>query len=177
MIFVTKRLRLVLLAAEDLLALITGPDAFAVSFGWPAAEGLRDFLTGDELSSMWLARLRRATGKDPWKHGFALLHPKSGSVIGFGGFKGPPGKQGVVELAYGVVPGYQGKGLATEAASALVSYAFRSGRVRVIRAHTVPEPNPSTRVLAKCGFRLIGEVKDPDEGLAWRWERPFVTQT
>ena len=60
---------------------------------------------------------------------------------------------------------------ATEAAEGLASFAFGSGRVRVVRAHTLPEPNASTRVLAKCGFRYIGEVIDPEDGLVWRWEK------
>ena len=62
-------------------------------------------------------------------------------------------------------------GYATEAAQSLTEYAFSSGKVRVVRAHTLPEPNASTRVLTKCGFRRIGEVIDPEDGLVWRWER------
>ncbi len=38
-------------------------------------------------------------------------------------------------------------------------------------AHTLPAPNASTRVLAKCGFERTGEVEDPEDGLVWRWER------
>jgi len=52
-----------------------------------------------------------------------------------------------------------------------VSFAFRHGQVRVVRAHTLPEANASTRVLTKCGFQRIGEVIDPEDGLVWRWER------
>ena len=63
-----------------------------------------------------------------------------------------------------------GEGYATEAAEALVIFAFSSDQVRVVRAHTLPEANASTRVLTKCGFRFIGEVIDPEDGLVWRWE-------
>lgn len=124
-----------------------------------------------ELSADWLARLRASTSADPWTHGFSLVHRDTDTVVGTGGFKGPPGADGVVEIAYGVSPDYQGKGYATEAAQALTAYAFSSGKVRVVRAHTRPEPNASTRVLAKCGFRRIGEVIDPEDGLVWRWEK------
>jgi ribosomal-protein-alanine N-acetyltransferase len=123
-----------------------------------------------ELSADWLARIRASTSADPWTHGFSLVHRDSDTVVGKGGFKGPPAADGVVEIAYGVTPDYQGKGYATEAAQALTAYAFSSGKVRVIRAHTRPEPNASTRVLAKCGFRRIGEVIDLVDGLVWRWE-------
>ena len=104
-------------------------------------------------------------------HGFAVVHRESRSVIGTVGFKGPPDEDGVVEIAYGIVPVFQGRGYATEAAQAAVAFAFGSGQVRHVRAHTLPTPNASTGVLAKCGFKRSGEVEDPEDGLVWRWER------
>jgi len=124
-----------------------------------------------ELSADWLALLRASTSPDPWTHGFSLVHRDSDTVVGMCGFKGPPAEDGVVEIAYGVSPEYRGKGYATEAAQSLTEYAIESGKVRVVRAHTLPEPNASTRVLTKCGFRRIGEVIDPEDGLVWRWEK------
>jgi [ribosomal protein S5]-alanine N-acetyltransferase len=106
---------------------------------------------------------------DPWRHGFSMVHRDTGHTIGKCAFKGPPA-DGVVEIAYGVDPEHQGRGYATEAAEALTKFAF-SQNVRTVRAHTLPIPNASTRVLTKCGFRHIGEVIDPDDGLVWRWER------
>ena len=123
-----------------------------------------------ELSADWLALLRGSTSPDPWIHGFSVVHLNTDTVVGHAGFKGPPASDGVVEIAYGIAPDSQGKGYATEAAQALTAYAFNSGKVRVVRAHTLPEQNASTRVLSKCGFRRIGEVIDPEDGLVWRWE-------
>lgn len=124
-----------------------------------------------QLSADWLAQLDASTSADPWTHGFSLVHRDSEIVVGKGGFKGPPGADGVVEIAYAVEPDHQGKGYATEAAQALATYAFSSGQVRIVRAHTLAEPNASTRVLIKCGFRHIGEVIDPEDGVVWRWEK------
>lgn len=124
-----------------------------------------------EVSPDWLARMSAATTADPWLHGFALIHRESGAVVGTAGFKAPPSEDGMVEIAYGVEPEHQGKGYATEAAHALTAFAFASGQVRVVRAHTLPEPNASTRVLTKCDFDRIGEVIDPEDGLVWRWEK------
>jgi len=123
------------------------------------------------VSPDWLARVRDATVADPWTLGFSMLLRDTGAVVGTCGFKGPPGPDGVVELAYGVETDHQGKGYATEAAEALVAYAFGSGLVQLVRAHTLPEANASTRVLTKCRFQLVGEVIDPEDGLVWRWER------
>jgi ribosomal-protein-alanine N-acetyltransferase len=122
-----------------------------------------------QVSPDWLARLNAATSADPWVHGFEIMHELDGAV-GMCGFKGPPGEDGVVEIAYGVDASHQSKGYATEAARALVRYAWESGMVRVVRAHTLPEPNASTRVLTKAGFIKLGEVIDPEDGLVWRWE-------
>lgn len=123
-----------------------------------------------ELSADWLARFLASSVMDPWTHGFRLVHRESGNVVGACMFKGPP-VNGVVEIAYGISPDQQGKGYATEAAQALVSYALTSGAVRLIRAHTLPDSAASKRVLTKCGFQYVGEVIDPDDGLVWRFEK------
>ena len=125
----------------------------------------------EQLSADWLPRLAAGKSNDPWTYGFSLVQRGIKTMVGKSGFKGPPTPDGVVEIAYGIFPEHQGKGYATEAAQALVSFAFNSGQVRIVRAHTLPESNASMRVLIKCGFRKIGEVIDPEDGLVWRWER------
>ena len=169
----TRHLRLVAQAPAHLRALMHSRDAYEQSFGVPAAEGFGDFLRNGaaDISPAWLARLESATAADPWIDGFAMVHVASNTVIGSASFKGPPDADGVVEVAYGVVPSQQCRGYATEATAALVSYAFADSRVRVVRAHTLPRNEASARVLMKCGFARIGEVLDPDDGPVWRWER------
>jgi RimJ/RimL family protein N-acetyltransferase len=152
----TQNLKLVLSTREEVLASLQQmpPEAKA------------------QISPAWLALVQASGAIDPWIHGFSLVHRAGGEVVGSCGFKGPPGTDGVVEIAYAVEAAHQGKGYATEAATALVDYAFNNEQVRVVRAHTLPQPSASTRVLTKCGFRRIGEVIDPDDGLVWRWEKP-----
>jgi RimJ/RimL family protein N-acetyltransferase len=158
-------------AAEDLLALLESEEAFLRSSGLRAAAGLRDFYFSGEVSPKWLEQLRNAKGTDPWTIGFAVLNPAIGQVIGTAGFKGPPDADGMAEVAYGIVPVWQGKGCATAALGKLMAFASGDSRVRVLRAHTLPEPNASTRVLTKNGFTKLGEVMDPEDGRVWRWER------
>lgn len=167
----TQRLTLLLCAPEYLLALIDGPERFQQVVGMPIADGLHEFYKSSDVSPTWLAALRASTTPDPWLHGFFVVHRESRSVIGSAGFKGPPDSAGMVEIAYGIAPGFQGQGYATEAAAALVRYAFASGTVRQARAHTLPESNASTHVLRKCGFQFIGTAVDPEDGPVWRWER------
>ena len=123
-----------------------------------------------QLSQDWLERLRVATTDDPWVLGFDLVDKIADTPLGSCGFKGPPDADGMVEIAYGIAPEHQNKGYATEAAGAMVRFAFASGQVRVVRAHTIAEANASARVLIKCGFSSIGQVVDPEDGLVWRWE-------
>jgi [ribosomal protein S5]-alanine N-acetyltransferase len=167
----SRHLRLLPHSPAHLLALIESREQFEKQSGLRAADGLREFFVSDEVSPEWLSRLRASTVTDAWVHGFVVVHRESGSAIGSAGFKGPPDEQGIVEIAYGIVPSHEGRGYATEAAGALVAFALESGQVRLLRAHTLPTPNASTRVLAKCGFEYIGEVIDPEDGLVWRWER------
>jgi ribosomal-protein-alanine N-acetyltransferase len=167
----TRSLRLVPHAPEHLRALIRGPEFYTECSGLIPAKGLRDFIVSDDVSPEWLAALQSAAGADPWRFGFALVQKESGMVIGSAGFTGPPDAEGTVEIAYGVVPDFQGRGYATEAADALVNWGAKNSRVAVAKAHTLPERNASTRVLEKCGFRFMGEFAHPTDGLIWRWEK------
>jgi RimJ/RimL family protein N-acetyltransferase len=169
----TARLTLQPYTPAQLLALREGVGAFEerIGGGVRAGEGLREFFVSDEVSPQWLERLRSAPGADPWVFGFAVIHHEDQCVIGAASFKGPPDRDGVVEIAYGIVPAYQGQGYATEAATALVAFAMERVDVCTIRAHTMPDNNPSMRVLAKSGFQLVGDVIDAEDGLVCRWER------
>jgi RimJ/RimL family protein N-acetyltransferase len=125
-----------------------------------------------EISPVWLARLNASAPVDPWVHGFLITDRATGKTVGRCGFKGPPDTDGIVEIAYGIDAEHQGKGYATEAARALVEFAFDDSRIRLVRAHTLPQPNASTHVLTKCGFHHMGDVIDPEDGPVWRWEIP-----
>jgi len=168
----TPRLTLRACTPEQLLALIEEPERFERLLGVPVAPELRGFFTSDDVSPQWIAALRHAAGEepDPWRHGFFVVHRAQRLVIGSAGFKGVPDADGMVEIAYGIVPSHEGQGHATEAAAALVSYAFDHG-AQLVRAHTLPLPNASSHVLRKCGFQFVGDVLDPDDGPVWRWER------
>jgi RimJ/RimL family protein N-acetyltransferase len=121
-----------------------------------------------QISPQWLALLQASAPKDPWVHGFHIVNDE-GITVGLGSFKGPP-IDGVVEIAYAIEPEQRGKGYATAAARDLAAFAWASGQVCVVRAHTMPDGFASQRVLAKAGFRKTGEVVDPEDGLVWRFE-------
>jgi RimJ/RimL family protein N-acetyltransferase len=173
-VITTARLRLVPHKPEHLRALIEGPESYARASGMTPANGLREFIVSPDVSPEWTAALRTAGDADPWKYGFAVMDIASSGVIGNGGFTGAPDEAGLVEIAYGIVPDYEGQGYATEVAEALVAYAQTDGGGRKACAHTLPARNASTRVLEKCAFRFAGEVNHPTDGLIWRWERDLT---
>ena len=173
----TANLELLPQTPSSLLALIESVEAFEKSSGLKIADGIREMYASGDVSPEFFTMLKSATAADPWTFGFLVLHAADRLIIGTGGFKGPPGADGVVEIAYGIAPGYRGRGFATEVARALTAYALGDSRVRVICAHTRPEPNASTRVLAKSGFRFVEEVNDPEDGLVWRWDYAGLPQT
>jgi RimJ/RimL family protein N-acetyltransferase len=156
---------------RQILALMEDPDSFKGVADFPAAPGLREFFVSGEISPQWIATLRTRTQADPWTLGFAVIDRESRTIVGSAGFKGRADVDGVVEVAYGIVPSFQRRGYATEATHALMAFAREDSEVRRVRAHTLPTANPSTCVLTKCGFAFVGEVIDPEDGLVWRWER------
>jgi GNAT superfamily N-acetyltransferase len=113
--------------------------------------------TSHGVSPDWVAALRNSQGADPWRHGFFLLHRAAGTVIGTAGFKGPADPQGTVEIAYGIAPSYQSQGYATEAAAALVAFAFHAPGVALVCAHA-PRPHPGRRS-AGDGRRFRGGLE------------------
>ncbi len=157
-------------APEDLLALIEEPEKFETLTGFRASPGLREFMVSPDVSPAWTASLRTLKAPDTWTIGFGIIDKESRTIIGGAGFKGAPDATGTVEIAYGIVASFEGRGYATESARALIDYAQKNEQMHQIIAHTLPLPNASTRVLKKCGFTFAGEVIDPEDGRVWRWE-------
>ena len=101
----------------------------------------------------------------PWIGYFFL---KNERVVGVGGYKGPP-QNNTIEIGYGVVPGNEGQGIATEICRLLVQTAINTDPQVKITARTLTEENASTSILRKNGFLFTGEVSDPEDGLVWEW--------
>ncbi len=97
-----------------------------------------------------------------WANWYFLLESSAGHriAVGNGGFRGPPTPAGRVEIGYSILECHQRRGMAKEAVDALVAWAFANKRVRVVQAQTLPELEPSIRVLEKCGFHFVGPGSD-----------------
>ena len=145
-------------------ALLAGADTFEERFGLAVEEGL-DVFPG--TFQHILASLEAGQGEPDWG-AHLFVDTARATVLGFGGYKGPP-RDGAVEIGYAVAPPARRRGVATAAARQLVERARALGAARCV-THTLPEANPSTTVLERCGFSRVGDAVDPDEGPVWRWE-------
>lgn len=161
----TPRLTLVDGTLELLTAAVAGADALETLLGVSVAEEWAGFPEA-------LPILLESYAKDPAEHTWGSLffvEPHERTLVGFGGFKGPPSSDAVVEIGYAIAPAFQGRGLATDAVAQMLQRAFAEPSIRAVDAHTLGHTNPSTRVLEKSGFQKIGEAYDPDAGAVWHW--------
>ena len=103
-------------------------------------------------------------------HGYFFIHPQERALVGNGGFTGEPDDSGAVEIGYEIAPEHRNRGFATEAAQAMIDYAFAHEEVRAVMAHTLTEMNASNSVLRKVGMRFIAEADARAAGKIWRWQ-------
>jgi RimJ/RimL family protein N-acetyltransferase len=158
---VTTNILPVTLAVAD--ALIAGDAVFTDRYGMAVAPG---YLDAPEVLPPMRAAL--AAGTPPEWYGHLIVHRETLTVVGFGGYKGPP-DGGRVEIGYSIAPDHRGHGHATAAVTQLVARARAQG-VGVVSARTLPVESTSTRILSRAGFVMTEVVVDADLGDVWHFE-------
>lgn len=159
----TQRLELIPASEIHLQAGMDDHDAFrellkaSVPDNWPS-EDLREVLP----------LFRRFLVETPELFGWLVYHwvyddrtTGRRTLIGDGGFKTLPQPDGSIEIGYGILPQFYGRGFATEGARALINMAFRHESVRCIVGQTLPDNAASIRVLEKLGFGCKGTGSEP----------------
>ena len=91
-------------------------------------------------------------GVQYWK----LVDRNLGVFIGCCGLR-PHGDTGVFELGFHIVREHWRKGFATEAAQAVVEYAFDKLRATKLFAGHNPKNTASGKILMKLGFKYVGD--------------------
>ena len=140
------------------------PSELGRLLGSPIPDGWPEFPEAIEFTAEKL-RAHPEQG-EWWMHLF--LDADSGSLVGSGGFVGPP-VDGEVEIGYEVAPAFRGLGYGSAAAAALRDKAVASGEVDSVIAHTLAIEGPSTGVLTALGFERVETLTHPEEGELWRW--------
>ena len=136
----------------DLLRMYQDPVVMATLGGVRTAETTRRYL--DLLISHWET------------HGFGwwtMRDPATGRFIGRGGLRRMPvdGRE-QVEVGYGLVSEYWGRGLATELARECVRIAFAELQFPELVSFTLPTNLGSRRVMEKAGFRYDRDIVHAD---------------
>ncbi len=126
--------------------------------------GVRRFLWDGEVIPLEKAEEVVRAGIDSFDHhGFGFWGVRERGrekLIGFGGFRFvEPGRD--VEILYGIDPPLWGRGYATEAARALIDWAFRETELTRIFAGADAPNRASFRVLEKLGMRYDGTRPTP----------------
>ncbi len=167
----TKRLKLVAGTLELAQAEIHDVSAFARMLEVPTPQVWPPPLN-DEHSQRYFLESLQKTGPDDagWNLWFCLLREPR-HLVGSAGFKGCP-RDGIVEIGYSMLEAHQGNGYCTEAARALIGWAFAHPEIKMVIAHTLPGLKPSIRVIEKCGFVFVGDGPNEDDMPTIRYELP-----
>ncbi len=153
----TTRLKLIPATAKLIRLEDSTPLALAVPLGaaipreWPPEE-VRDVL------GFFADQMDAGVTGEGWGIYYWVAHTDNGApavLVGSGGFMSKP-SGGQVELGYGVLAKFQGRGYAAEAVSAMAHWALSQPRVTVVVADALPENMASVRVLQKAGFAEAG---------------------
>lgn len=90
-----------------------------------------------------------------WYTAWKISLKENKQLIGTAGFKGPANNCSV-EIGYGIDDGFEGNGYATEAAKALIDWAFEQEGICFVEAETDPDNIASQRILEKLSFKSDG---------------------
>ena len=141
----TQRLILRVILPDEIEWLLAGDMRrveFANGFKYPPADASLGIDFGWHLRA-----LRTDPQQLPWRIR-VIIERSSNIVIGSINLKGVPDTEGDVEIGWGVNEEYRRQGYATEAAAAVMRWAFEQPVVRSISA-TVPDDNEASKRVAQ----------------------------
>ncbi|HKX19772.1 MAG TPA: GNAT family N-acetyltransferase [bacterium] len=143
--------------ADDLplaLALWSDPDVTRL-IGGPLSAAAAEARLGSEIATM------RAHGVQYWP----IFLLENDAHAGCAGLRPYRLEQRIYEIGFHLRPACWGRGLATEAAQAVIAYAFGTIGAHALFAGHHPANAVSQRVLEKLGFRFTHEELYPPTGL------------
>ncbi|KAA9338184.1 GNAT family N-acetyltransferase [Hymenobacter busanensis] len=152
----TPRLQLIAATPTSLQAELEEPTRLSdylraeLPADWPPGE--YDRSACQHFFEQLQARGEAAAG---WYGWYALYGNVSPSLVGCGGYFGPPDEDGRVEIGYSLSEHWRGQGFATEIVRALVGRIAGHAPVKRIVAHAHPENLASRKVLQRTGFRQM----------------------
>jgi ribosomal-protein-alanine N-acetyltransferase len=124
------------------------------------------------LAGMRARQLRLRPQDGPWLLRPILLRRTDGGLqaIGYLNFHAGPDEHGMVEVGYTLLPEARGHGYAIEAVRAAFEWATSVHGIHRFRASVAPDNERSLNLIAKLGFRHVGEQWDELDGLELIYE-------
>lgn len=119
-------------------------------------------LGGPESQEQILRRHQRYVHfpQDGTDHMFKVVLAQSGDEVGSVGYwKKTWRDQSVYEMGWLILPGYQGQGIATQAAAATIEHARGEGRYHFMHAFPSVDNPASNAICRKLGFTLLEECQ------------------
>lgn len=131
------------------------------------ADTVRDISKGEfatkEAALQWIRWVERKNDEGRLIVNFYVWLTQVNQCIGRVYIHSKPELNGEVEIGYGISEEYRNNGYATEAAKAVVQFAFEKAGQDVLVAIVKPENIASRNVIEKLGFKCHGVRTVPDE--------------
>lgn len=153
LILTTKRLNLSEVMKQDapfIKELLNSP-------GWIKYIGQRDVKTIEAAENYIENSFRKSYKKDGFGF-YKITLIETGDAIGICGLV----KRDFldeVDIGFALLPGFEGKGYAYEAAKATMEYATEELELKTITGVTSPDNIPSQKLLNKIGLKLVKSIK------------------
>jgi [ribosomal protein S5]-alanine N-acetyltransferase len=126
--------------------------------GDPEVQRFNDEPLRDEAeAATFIEFLREETAADQRRH-WAIVY--EGTVVGLIGLHTWQQHHRRAELGYDIARSYWGRGIATEAARAVIDYGFGAMALHRIQAHTIVDNHRSVRLLERLGFQREGTLRE-----------------
>ena len=162
----TARLKIIPLTYPQLVKYLRAEDRLENELGLEKtgrliAEDVKDMVENFTLPKM----------KSPGKHSYLyytfwiVVDKLRNAIVAELGFKGPPDRDGAIEIGYGTMPDQRGKGYMTEAVGAIITWALQLEDVKSVLAETDQKNLASIRIVQKNGFE---QYDKKGEMLWWR---------
>lgn len=112
-----------------------------------------------EETRAYIGKMDKGVDENKWII-WAIEHKRSKKVIGSISIWNINIKQRNGELGYGIIPGFQGKGLMKEALLGVVDYGFNVMNLKALMAYTEENNIKSIKLLEGCKFTMKKRVDD-----------------
>ncbi|WP_225047503.1 GNAT family N-acetyltransferase [Lacticaseibacillus kribbianus] len=136
------------------------------------AEG-RDPAPTRAAATAFLTRLLAGEAAGTSRTWFLIVDDRAVGMIGLWGYTADRTR---CELAYGLLPAYQGRGLMGQALETVCAQAFARDPLVALDCYTASTNLPSRRLLEAHGFTLAETLREPDqtgrEVTMVRYQRP-----